>query len=308
MTTRVHLDTDLGGDIDDLCALAMLLRMPEVDLVGITTVGDEGGRRAGYVRRVLQLAGREAIPVAAGADVSSGVYRTELGLPLESDYWPDPVPPYPTPLERGLELIEQSIEKGATMIAIGPLTNLSLLEERRPGILGRADLYLMGGYIHGPRPGFPQFGSQDDYNMQIDVRSAANVLASSRPTVVPVDVTVETSLRRAYLDVLSRSGPVARLISRQAEAFARDERIETRYGRTCPGLPDDTINFQHDPLAAAIAVGWRQGIEIDEIPLEWGIEGGWLSMRRDPEGTPTRVVTGVDGPALNEAWLGWVTS
>lgn len=27
--TLIHLDTDLGGDIDDLCALAMLLRWPE---------------------------------------------------------------------------------------------------------------------------------------------------------------------------------------------------------------------------------------------------------------------------------------
>jgi hypothetical protein len=26
----VHLDTDIGGDIDDLCALAMLLRWPGV--------------------------------------------------------------------------------------------------------------------------------------------------------------------------------------------------------------------------------------------------------------------------------------
>jgi purine nucleosidase len=305
---RVHLDTDLGGDIDDLGALAMLLQMPEVDIVGITTVGEENGRRAGYVRRVLELAEREGISVAAGADVSSGVYRTELTLPLEIDHWPEPVPPFPTPLETALLLLEQAIESGATVIAIGPLTNLSLLEERRPGILARADLYLMGGYVHGARPGFPQFTSNDDYNIQIDVRSAARVLACSRPTVVPLDVTVETSLLRAYLDVLSQAGPVARLIARQAEAFARDENVEARYGRTCPELPDDTINFQHDPLAAAIAVGWRLGIEIVEIPLSWDIEGGWLTMRPDPEGTPIRVVTHVDGAAFNEAWLSWVTS
>jgi purine nucleosidase len=305
---RVHLDTDLGGDIDDLCALAMLLQMPEVDLVGITTVGDEDGRRAGYVRRVLQLAEREGIPVAAGADVSSGVYRTPLRVPLESDYWPEPVAPYPTPPESALKLLEQGADAGATLMAIGPWTNLSLLEERRPGILASADLYLMGGYVHGPRPGFPQFTSNDDYNIQIDVRSAARVLASSRPTVVPLDVTVETSLRRAYLDLLSQSGPVARLIAHQARPFARDENVEARYGRTCPGLPDDTINFQHDPLAAAIAVGWRQGVEIVEIPLSWDIEGGWLRMRPDAGGAPTRVVTRVDGPAFNEAWLSWVTS
>lgn len=286
----------------------MLLRMPEVDIVGITTVGDDHGRRAGYVRRVLELAGREGIPVAAGADVSSGVYRTELGLPSESDYWPEPVAPYPTPLESALDLLERSIDGGATLIGIGPWTNFSLLEERRPGILERTDLFLMGGYVHGPRPGFPQFTSQDDFNVQIDARSAAHVLASSRPTVVPVDVTVETSLRRSQLDALRRSGPAGALIARQAEAFARDEKVEARYGRTNPGLPDDTINFQHDPLATAVALGWHRGIEITDIPLRCEIEGGWLRMRPDPGGRPIPVVTRVDGAAFNEAWLGWVTS
>ncbi|HET6261312.1 MAG TPA: nucleoside hydrolase, partial [Chloroflexia bacterium] len=66
---KVHLDTDLGGDIDDLCALAMLLRWPGgVHLTGITTVGEISGKRAGYVRYVLGLEGRDDIPVAAGAD------------------------------------------------------------------------------------------------------------------------------------------------------------------------------------------------------------------------------------------------
>ena len=32
---RIHLDTDLGGDPDDACALAMLLGWPGVELVGI---------------------------------------------------------------------------------------------------------------------------------------------------------------------------------------------------------------------------------------------------------------------------------
>jgi len=41
--TKVHLDTDLGGDIDDLCALALLLRWPGVEITGITTVIDDGG-------------------------------------------------------------------------------------------------------------------------------------------------------------------------------------------------------------------------------------------------------------------------
>ncbi len=77
---KIHLDTDLGGDIDDLCALAMLLRWPGgVQFSGITTVGDQNGRRAGYVRYTLEMEGRNDIPVATGADISQGFYRYELG-------------------------------------------------------------------------------------------------------------------------------------------------------------------------------------------------------------------------------------
>ena len=41
MPLPVILDTDIGGDIDDTWALAMLLRSPELDLrVGTTCTGD----------------------------------------------------------------------------------------------------------------------------------------------------------------------------------------------------------------------------------------------------------------------------
>jgi len=33
----VHLDTDLGGDTDDACALALLLGQADVQLAGITS-------------------------------------------------------------------------------------------------------------------------------------------------------------------------------------------------------------------------------------------------------------------------------
>ena len=55
---KIHLDTDLGGDPDDACALSMLLAWPEIELVGVTTNLDVGGERAGCVRRILELAGR----------------------------------------------------------------------------------------------------------------------------------------------------------------------------------------------------------------------------------------------------------
>jgi inosine-uridine nucleoside N-ribohydrolase len=132
---KIHLDTDLGGDIDDLCALAMLLRWGDVELTGITTVAEAHGRQAGYVRHVLELEGRDNISIAAGADVSQGFYRyPELGYPDEDRYWSKPIVPAPNLMENAVQLLKQSIEQGATIIAIGPFTNLYLLDLQYPGI------------------------------------------------------------------------------------------------------------------------------------------------------------------------------
>ena len=85
---KLHIDTDLGGDIDDLCALAMALHWPGADLLAVTTAAEHQGKRARYARYVLGLAGREDIPVAVDADVSLDCCRYWQGLPDEEVYWP----------------------------------------------------------------------------------------------------------------------------------------------------------------------------------------------------------------------------
>jgi len=302
---KIHLDTDLGGDIDDLCALAMLLRWPDnVELNGITTVAEANGRRAGYVRYILGLEGRHEIRVAAGADGSQGFYRyAELGYPAEERYWPEPIEPLPNPFGDAIQLLKESIEQDATIIAIGPFTNLYLLDLQYPGILMGANLFLMGGYIYPTRSGFPNWGNDMDWNIQVDVKSAKHVIENSNPTLIPLSVTVETALRRAYLDDLRKAGALGQLIAQQAEAFAVDEQNEVRIGETCEALPHDIINFQHDPLACAIALGWNEGIEIEELPLLLEEKDGFLHERIDPSGKPVRAVTKVDGPRFNEFWL-----
>lgn len=301
--THLHLDTDLGGDIDDLCALALVLSWPDVELTGVTTNQDDGGRRAGYTRYALNLAGRGDVPVAAGADASLPCFRIYPGLPDEAAYWPHPIPPAATPLAAALDLLERSIRQDAIIVAIGTYTNLALLERRSPGILRDARLVLMGGYLYPPRSGFPAWSHEMDWNVQNDPQSALEVIRRGDPLFVPLTVTVETALRRAYLPALRQGGPLAQLIARQAEAFAREQQNEARYGQTCAGLPDDTINFQHDPLACAIALGWRDGIEISTLPLRTELRAGWLRQMIDPAGRPTRVVTRVDGMKFSEFWL-----
>jgi purine nucleosidase len=304
---KVHLDTDIGGDIDDLCALALLLRWPGVELIGVTTVAENEGRRAGYARYVLDREGQPEVPVVAGADNAGGYYPYFLGLPREERYWPEAVAPVINPPEQAVELLRRSIDQGALIIGIGPLTNLALLERRYPGSLAQARLYLMGGFVFPTHPGFPPWGNDMDFNIQIDVHSSRIVLEASTPTLIPLTMTVETALRRAHLSQLRQSGFLGALIAHQAEAFALDEQIAEKWAATCPGLPADLINFQHDPLAVAIALGWRDGVEIETLPLVIGEQDGLLTETVDPSGRPMRVVKAIDGPSFNQFWLDQVT-
>ncbi|HYU74171.1 MAG TPA: nucleoside hydrolase, partial [Ktedonobacteraceae bacterium] len=266
--TKIHLDTDIGGDMDDLCALAMLLKWPDLEITGVTTVSEDQGRRAGYVHYVLSLVGRTGIPCAAGADVSGGYYRYALGYPPDEENWPEPITPQPGSPDKAVALLKRSIEQGAVVVAIGPYTNLMLLEKTYPGILKQTDLFLMGGHVFDMPAGYPQWGKEMDYNLQVDIHSAHYVLEHAHPTLVPVTVTCQTALRRAYLPRLARAGRLGELIVLQAERCARSEQNERNYGETCPGLPRDIINFQHDPLACAIALGWQEGVEIETVPLQ----------------------------------------
>ena len=298
----LHIDTDIGGDTDDLCALAMVLGWPDVEVSAVTTVAEVGGRRAGYARFALNLAGRPDIPVFAGADVTRTRYRDAQVFPDEVRYWSEAVTPRPGPHTAAIDALERSIEAGVTIVTIGPLTNLALLERRTSGILRSARLVVMGGHIFPMRPGYPQWDNDYDYNLQVDAESAHLVLTSSQPTLVPATVTVETALRATDLAALHRGGALARLVARQAEAFVAAERMAERVARAHPGLPDDLVNFQHDALACAVALGW-DGVEVSDLPLAFTIEDGYVHERTDPSGAPTRVVTSVDGERFQRDWL-----
>lgn len=306
---KVHLDTDIGGDLDDLCALALLTAAPDVEIAGVTTVLDDRGRRAGYARYVLDLVGQPRVPVAAGVEACYPTFRDVYGLPEDARYWPTPVPPRPGPLDAALDLLEQSIEQGTIIIGIGPFTNLSLLERRRPGILRRATLCLMAGSVYPAPAGFPAWDFTMDFNSQADAFATQHVLMSAHPsnvTLVPIEVTAQTALRRADLPRLRQAGPLGMLIARQAAAFVEDNRYDEQYGRTFTGLPHDIVNFQHDALACAVALGW-DGVTIEPLSLALTIEDGRLRERIEPGARCFRVVTGVDREAFGQYWLATIT-
>ena len=296
--TRVHLDTDLGSDTDDLCALAMLLGWSGVDLVGVSTSIDPDGRRVAFVRHALELAGHTDVPVARGAGGSLGGLSIDIEIP---DYWPDPIQAAGDPAGSALDLLTRSADAGATLLAIGPYTNLAMAEAARPGTLASTDVVLMGGHVTVPRDGLPPWGMRDDVNVQQDAVAARIVYERSDPVIVPLAVCLEVTLRREHLPALRAGGPLASLIAEQAERHAADNG-RTELGRAWPALPDDLLNFHYDPLAAAVAVGW-DGVRAERLPVVLAQRDDVLEMTVADGGRPLRVVTGVDAARFEREWL-----
>jgi purine nucleosidase len=254
---RVHLDTDIGGDPDDACALAMLLGWPGVDVVGVTTAIDPGGRRAGCAAHVLRLAGREDVPLAAGAAVSLTTGLRADPFSDDERFWPRTAAPRPSSPGAALDLLDRSIAAGATIAATGPCTNLALLELARPGSLARTPVVLMGSWVFPPAEGLPAWGPDMDWNVQWDTRSARVVVArASSLTLAKLPATLRAHLREADLPRLRAAGPLGDLLARQSLAHAEEAGMRA-LARAHAGLPNDLLNFQYDPVACAVAVGWR---------------------------------------------------
>ncbi|MDQ3327227.1 MAG: nucleoside hydrolase [Chloroflexota bacterium] len=298
---RIHLDTDIAGDTDDLCALAMVLNWPGAELVGVTTTSDQAGYRAACVHAALRLAGRDDIPVAAGADGSLSGYYMHPGIPAPERYWPEVTTPMPSSPGAALDLLAASAEAGAVIVAIGPWTNLALLEIVRPGLLARTRVFAMGGYIEPPDPGLPQWSRDVDYNVQQDTLAARIVWERCDPILVPLNVCLETTLRAEHLPVLRRGNALARLVADQGEIHGTDDAM-FELGSAHERLPNDLLNFQYDPLACAVALEW-DGVRVEPLKLAARMEGSMLTFPRDPEGRPTCVAVAVDGPRFEEAWL-----
>ena len=64
----VILDTDIGTDIDDAFALALIINSPEFELLGVTTVSGDTAARARIAAKMLWEAGGKwrQVPVVAG--------------------------------------------------------------------------------------------------------------------------------------------------------------------------------------------------------------------------------------------------
>jgi inosine-uridine nucleoside N-ribohydrolase len=289
----VHVDTDLGGDPDDACALAMLLGWPGVEVVGVTTNLDVGGSRAGCVSQLLQLARRDEVPVVAGAEASSTTGEQFEATSNDARYWPTRPPSTPAEPGAARDLLASNVERGATVIAIGAFTNLVAI--------GAAPVVAMAGWIADPAAGLPDWGPAGDWNVQCDTVAAATVAACAALTLVTLPVAMNVTLRERDLPRLRAAGPVGALLARQSETYAADRNM-CALAAEHRGLPDDLVNFHWDPLTAAVAVGWP-GVDIEELRLATRVVDGVLEFYESDDGRPTRVVVNADADRFREDWM-----
>jgi inosine-uridine nucleoside N-ribohydrolase len=236
--TRVLLDCDPGHD--DAIAMLLALASPELELVGATTVAGNQTleKTTANAIRVLEHVGRSEIPVAAGADrplvrepfVAAYVHG-ETGLD-----GPDLPPPRGAPIEEhAVDFLAQQVP-GATLVAVGPLTNVALLLAMRPE--ARPDrIVLMGGAIAEGN-----VTPAAEFNVWADPEAARRVLASGIDvTMVGLDVTHKALLTPKHADELRGAGRAGKLV---AELFD----FYHRFHRTTYDLPGSPV---HDALALA---------------------------------------------------------
>jgi len=260
--TRIIFDTDIGDDIDDVYALALLGCLPEVKLVGVTTAFGETDKRAELAAKLLWVMGRKDVPVCAGRPGTHKIgpqHRWAEGFRSKSMLKMPAV-----------ELMRREINKAPgqiTIVSVGALTNVGDLLTQYSDVRSKIKrIVIMGGsafvgYNNQPPP-------TPEWNIICDPAAARVVFASGVPVVMAgLDATAMMQLDE------ERQKRVAAHGKRTTDAIAS---LRLLWGNPVPTL--------FDPVAAAYAAGHSFA---DEKPVRVEIEDNGLT--RVVEGPPNAV-------------------
>jgi pyrimidine-specific ribonucleoside hydrolase len=237
----IVIDCDPGHD--DAIAILLAIASPEVELRGITTVAgnqtlDKTTRNA---LKVVELAGRTDIPVAAGAGAPLvRTLRTAANVHGESGLdGPDLPEPVTKPIDAdAADALAEWIEPGVVLVPTGPLTNVARLLERHPDVRGRLErIVWMGGAISEGN-----VTPAAEFNAFVDPEAAAAVFGSGIPvTMIGLDITHKALFDRSHAERLRGTGAAGRAVAELADFFLEFHRQRYRFD----GAPI------HDAMAVA---------------------------------------------------------
>jgi purine nucleosidase len=277
----VLLDTDIGSDVDDALALAVLLGTPAVDLLGVTTVYGDTVVRARLASRLIQLArGPHAVPVVPGAEAALS------GRPV---WWAghegkafDDLDSQPISARRDAArfLVETVAARPGEidLLAIGPLTNVANALALDPGFATNLrHLYIMGGHFGSPQP-------SAEHNFVCDAVAARAVFASPLPiTVTGLEITTQVQLGAPELEQIATAGSLGAALEREISQWWR--------------FHGHAWNNPHDPIAALTRLS-PQLFHASDYEVE--IVSAGDSLRRPPTGRSASVVDGIDVAAVSQ--------
>ena len=181
----VILDTDIGDDIDDTWALALLLKSPELDLKLVVGDYGEAQYRARLLAKLLERAGRSDVPVGIGLDIAP------LGESHQAVWIKDyDLKSYPGKvLTNGVQAIIDTIMQSpqtVTLICIGPAPNIAEALKREPRIAQHARFVGMDGSV---RLGYGDAKQPcAEWNVKADPKAMQAVFAAPWDiTITPLD-------------------------------------------------------------------------------------------------------------------------
>jgi len=244
---NIIFDTDPGSD--DAMALMLALTSPELDVRAITVVPGNVTAAQGLENalRMVSLANRCDIPVAAGA------HHPLFQKLITAEFWHGknglanielPESKCKVDARFGPDLIIQLVHAAPhelTLVPVGPLTNIALAVEKDPSIVPLVkEVILMGGSISGGN-----VNAAAEANIYNDPEAAQIVFQAGWPlTMVGLDVGDKTLLSQEYLDQLSKThGPLNDFTYSVAKYLVN---LAAQFGQR--GTP------MYDPLAVGVAI------------------------------------------------------
>ena len=195
MTTKIILDCDPGHD--DAVAILLAAGNPNIELLGVTTVG--GNHTLEKVTRnaaqVLTVAGLTDVPLYAGAtrpllrevETAEGIHG-DTGMEIHGFELPEPA--LSVQDTHGVQFIIDTIMNEpagtVTLVPTGPLTNIALAARLEPRIVERVkEVVLMGGAY-----GAGNWTASAEFNIIVDPEAAHIVFNEQWPVVmVGLDLT-----------------------------------------------------------------------------------------------------------------------
>jgi inosine-uridine nucleoside N-ribohydrolase len=218
--SRVIIDTDPG--VDDAFALLFAMRSPELKIEAITAVSGNVPLEITLPNalRMVEIAGRTDIPVAAGAKVplARRLVTAEYAHGnngLGGAIFPEPkMKPVAQPAAELIDSIVRKYPGEVTLIPVGPLTNIATALNADPDLAKMVQgIVLMGGSLSGGN-----ITPAAEFNIYVDPEAARIVFQSGIPiTMVGLDVTRKTSLTDEHVRILQAAqNPVSQAAAKIA--------------------------------------------------------------------------------------------